>query len=145
MSDSAQQRPTILLVEDEPIILRLTGGFLERQGFHVLQAANGAEALEQSAQFPGPIHVLVTDVVLPEQDGRELASRLLQQHRALQVVFMSGHTEKVVANHGVRPDAVHFLQKPFPLLELLHKVRQVLAEEPTRLHRKSRKAKRGGA
>ncbi|MDP3478591.1 MAG: PocR ligand-binding domain-containing protein [Desulfoprunum sp.] len=117
---------TILLVEDEPSILHLGKRMLEKLGYRVLAAATPGEALRLAEQNSGEIHLLLTDVVMPEMNGRDLARRLLSLYPDLKRLFMSGYTANVIAHHGVLDEGVHFIQKPFSKTELSVKVREAL-------------------
>ena len=117
---------TILLVEDEQAILRLAKRVLEQQGFQVLTAATPGEALLIADAHAEDIDMLVTDVIMPEMNGRDLATRLQERSPRLRVLFMSGYTADVIAQHGVLQEGTHFLQKPFALHDLLATVRKVL-------------------
>jgi DNA-binding NtrC family response regulator len=124
---------TILLVEDEPSILTLTKTLLERLGYSVLAASTPGVALRIAEQHYGEIHLLMTDVVMPEMNGRVLARNLLAVHPGLKRLFMSGYTADVIAHHGVLDEGVHFIQKPFTRENLATKVRDALdAPELTR-------------
>jgi PAS domain S-box-containing protein len=123
----------ILLVEDEPTILNLARSMLERLGYRVLTADTPREALQLAASRRGAIDLLMTDVVMPEMNGRDLARRLLATHPGLKLLFMSGYTANVIAHHGVLDEGVEFIQKPFSKKDLAVKVRQVLAG-PRRAH-----------
>jgi two-component system cell cycle sensor histidine kinase/response regulator CckA len=120
---------TILLVEDEPAILRLATVLLERQGYTVLAAAAPREAIRLARECVGEIHLLLTDVVMPGMNGRDLARNLLVLHPHLKRLFMSGYTADVIADHGVLEDGVSFIQKPFSIKDLAAKVRAVLGRE----------------
>jgi CheY-like chemotaxis protein len=122
-------RETILLVEDEPAILRLGTTMLERQGYHVIPAATPGEAIRLAREVAGDIDLLVTDVVMPEMNGRDLARNLLSLYPDLARLYMSGYTADVIAHHGVLDDGVHFLQKPFSGQDLAAKVREALDAE----------------
>jgi PAS domain S-box-containing protein len=117
---------TILLVEDEPAILNLGKLILEKQGYQVLAATSPGEAIQTAEVFSGDIDLLITDVVMPEMNGRELAKRMLTLYPDIKRLFMSGYTADVIAHHGVLDDAEHFLQKPFLVKELIDKVRFIL-------------------
>lgn len=117
---------TVLLVEDEESILALGKAILRRQGYHVLAARNPAEALELVESYPDPIHLLITDVVMPGMNGKDLNERLSALKQGLKCIFMSGYTANVIAHHGVLDEGIHFLQKPFSLKTLTEKVREVL-------------------
>jgi len=117
---------TILLVEDEPSILALTSTLLERQGYTVLAASTPGEAIRLAKQHPGEIDLLMTDVVMPEMNGRMLAKNLLALYPHLKRLFMSGYTADVIAHHGVLDEGVQFIQKPFTMENLAAKVREAL-------------------
>jgi len=119
---------TLLLVEDEAAILGLGKEMLETLGYRVLTAATPAEAIRTAEAYGGPIHLLITDVVMPEMNGRELARRLGAIRQDIGCLFMSGYTANVIAHRGVLEEGVHFLQKPFAIKELGLKVRQALGE-----------------
>ena len=126
-------RETVLLVEDEPAVLRLAQTVLGRLGYVVLTAPRPGEAVHLAAEYGGGIDLLVTDVVMPEMNGRELAARIGVDHPGLKCLYMSGYTANVIAHQGVLEEGVWFLQKPFSIDELAAKVRAVLdaAAEPT--------------
>ncbi|MFO7685212.1 MAG: ATP-binding protein, partial [Desulfobacterales bacterium] len=121
-----QGRETVLLVEDEPSILDLGKLMLEKLGYRVLAAATPGEALAMAETHCGEIDLLMTDVVMPEMNGRDLARRLLSLYPNLNRLFMSGYTANVIAHHGVLDEGVHFIQKPFSFKDLADKVREVL-------------------
>ncbi len=117
---------TILLVEDEPGILKMTLAMLERQGYTVLAASTPGEAIRLAERYSGEIHLLVTDVVMPEMNGRDLAKNLIALYPNLKRLFMSGYTANVIAHHGVLDEGVHFIQKPFSSKDLAAEVRSAL-------------------
>jgi two-component system, cell cycle sensor histidine kinase and response regulator CckA len=117
---------TVLLVEDEPAIMRLGEMMLERLGYRVLAASTPGEALRLAEERPGGIDLLVTDVVMPDMNGRELADRLRHLDSKIETVFISGYTADVIARRGVLEEGANFIQKPFQLKDLAHKVRTVL-------------------
>ncbi len=117
---------TVLLVEDEPSILRMTTKMLERLGYRVLKAGTPQEALRLAETHAGGIDLLMTDVVMPTMNGRELSGRLQGFCPNLKVLFMSGYTANVIAHHGVLDEGVQFIQKPFSKPDLAAKVREVL-------------------
>ncbi len=117
---------TILLVEDEAAILNLATQMLERLGYKVLGATTPGRALEMAREYAGDIHLLMTDVVMPEMNGRDLARALLSLYPDMKRLFMSGYTANVIAHHGVLDQGVHFIQKPFSKNDLALKVRTVL-------------------
>ena len=129
---------TVLLVEDEEHVRHVAREFLEIRGYSVLEAKNGEDALQIAHSHPGPIHLLLTDVVMPGMNGRELWQRLSWRPE-MKVLFMSGHPENAIVQHGTLEPGVMYLQKPFTLNALTHKVREVLnhvAAEPKREERK---------
>jgi len=127
LGDVAQRgTETILLVEDEPALLRLATRSLESLGYTVLPASRPDEALAMARSHRGPVHMLVTDVVMPGMNGRTLAERLLEDTPKLKCLFMSGYADGVMGPSGVLDQGVHFLQKPFSPRALADKVRQVL-------------------
>jgi two-component system, cell cycle sensor histidine kinase and response regulator CckA len=117
---------TILLAEDEPEMLQLTATLLKRQGYTVLAACTPGEAIRMAGEHAGEIHLLITDVVMPEMNGRDLAKSLLSLYPNLKRLFMSGYTADVIAHHGVLDEGVHFIQKPFSRKDLSAKVREAL-------------------
>jgi len=121
---------TILLVEDDPAVRALSRAILQRHGYEVHEAQSGGDALLLCEQIAKPIHLLVTDVVMPLMGGRQLAERLRPQRPEMRVLYMSGHTDDAVVHHGVLEAEVEFLQKPVTSDSLLRKVRQVLDTPP---------------
>jgi PAS domain S-box-containing protein len=117
---------TVLLVEDEPDLRKLVRRFLTPRGYQILEASSGEEALEKCRDHPGPIHLLLTDVVLSGMNGRELADNLVQSRPGLRVLYMSGYTDNHIVHHGILAPGTFFIQKPFTELELAHKVREVM-------------------
>jgi PAS domain S-box-containing protein len=117
---------TILLVEDEPTILAMTRMMLERQGYSVLPAATPAEAIGLARTHAQTIHLLMTDVVMPEMNGRDLAGQISALYPDIRLLFMSGYPANVIAHQGMLDDGVAFLQKPFAMAEMTEKVRGVL-------------------
>ncbi len=110
---------TILLVEDEPAILRMGKLILERQGYTVLPAGTPLLAVQLAKDYPHPIHLLITDVIMPDMNGRDLAKKILETHPCLKILFMSGHTAEILSEDGSTNHNVHFLQKPFTIQSLL--------------------------
>ncbi|MEW6363859.1 MAG: PAS domain S-box protein [Acidobacteriota bacterium] len=117
---------TILIVEDEAAILNIARRTLERLGYTVLAASKPVEAIRLAGEYPGPIHLLVTDVVMPEMNGRELAESLSPVKPDMKCLFMSGYTADIVAGHGIVEEGVLFIQKPFTVTSLAEKVREAL-------------------
>ncbi len=117
---------TVLLVEDEVSLRSMIRGVLESNGYRVLDARNGEDALVVSQQHRGPIHLLLTDVVMPQMGGRDLADHLAPLYREMKVLYMSGYTDDAIVHHGVLNPGTAFLQKPFTPAALARKVREVL-------------------
>jgi signal transduction histidine kinase/CheY-like chemotaxis protein len=117
---------TVLLVEDEPGVRDLARDVLAAQGYRVLAAGDPAEALRLSGGHPGPVHLLLTDVVMPGMSGRDLAERLLAGRPGLRVLYMSGYADHAIVEHGVVDPAVPFLPKPFTAEALARRVRDAL-------------------
>ena len=117
---------TILLVEDEHAVRSLAATVLRSRGYHVIEAADGLEALEQVAQFEGRLDLLLTDVVLPRMNGRELATRLAAEQPGLKVLYMSGYTQDAVLRYGVEQAEIALLQKPYSPARLAARVREIL-------------------
>jgi two-component system, cell cycle sensor histidine kinase and response regulator CckA len=120
---------TVLVAEDEPGVRGPIRRILAGQGFAVLEAADGAHALQVAAQHPGHIDLLLTDVVMPVMGGAELARRLRDDRPGIRVLFMTAYSADAVATHGVLAPHSSLLQKPFTVTELVGRVRAVL-EEP---------------
>src|SRR5262249_33190705 len=99
---------------------------LRAGGYHVLEAGDGHDALRVCAGHPGPVHLLVTDVVMPQMGGRQLAERLAALRPSIRTLYLSGHTDDSFVRHGVTEPEIPFLKKPFPPEALAFKVREVL-------------------
>jgi len=125
-SSLPQGKETVLLVEDEPEVRWLVRDMLQHLGYTVLEARHGIEAQVLSIQHAGPIHLLITDVVMPQMSGREIAEQLTSEHPETKVLYMSGYTDDAVVRHGVLAAEIAFLQKPFTPEALARKVREVL-------------------
>ena len=123
---TARGRETILLVEDEPAILSLATAILNRLGYTVVAATTPGAATRLAKEHPDEIQLLLTDVVMPEMNGRELAKNLLLLYPSLKCLFTSGYTADFIAHHGLLEKGVHFIPKPFSREDLAAKVRQVL-------------------
>ena len=128
----ARGSETILLVEDDEEVRALARETLDGHGYAVIPAAAPAEALRLAGSHSGPIHLLVTDVVMPQLSGRGLAEQLTPDHRDLRVLYMSGYAGDAVVRHGVLEEGTAFLQKPFTPDALLRKVREVLDQAASR-------------
>jgi len=129
MGGSLAGTETILFVEDEQSVRELVREYLRGEGYSVLDAGDGIEALQVAASHNGPIHILITDVVMPRLSGRDLAAKLSAERRGLKILFISGYTDDTVVRHGVLDGGVAFLQKPFNLKALAEKIREVLKTE----------------
>jgi len=125
-----QRAEAILLVEDALRVRAVVREILEMDGYNVLEARHGAEALEISERHQGPIHLMVTDVVMPQMSGRELAQRLQPLRPDMKVLYMSGYTDDAIVRHGVLGAGMAFLSKPFTPDALALKVREVLDTPP---------------
>ncbi len=117
---------TILLAEDEPVILEMTARMLEHLGYTVLTAGTPGEAIRKAKEHPGALHLLMTDVIMPEMNGRDLEHHIRLTNPDVRCVFMSGYTDDIIAHQGVLDEGVFFIQKPFSLGSLAEKVRQAL-------------------
>jgi len=123
---SAQGHETVLLVEDEHMILRVARDALAGLGYRVLTAADGVQALDLVGSMSEPVHLLITDVVMPRMGGRELATRLTALRPGMRVLFSSGYTENAIVEHGVLDEGINFLQKPYTPMALARRVRELL-------------------
>jgi len=132
LADLPRGSETILLVEDEGALRELARESLQMLGYAVLPARHGKEALQLGRRHTGPIHLLVTDVVMPEMNGRELAGRLAGLRSDVKALYMSGYAGEAVVRHGVLDNGNAFLQKPFTVDVLARKVREVLDANRTR-------------
>jgi PAS domain S-box-containing protein len=121
---------TVLLVEDEPEVRDLAREILEGSGYSVLQACDPEDALFMAERHAGPIHLLLTDVIMPRQSGRALAERLRPLRPEMQVLYMSGYTNDAIVRHGVLDPETHFIQKPFTPAGLGLKVRTAIGGSP---------------
>lgn len=119
-------KETILLVEDEPSIMKMSKMMLENLGYQVLAANTPKEALHLAKENSSVIHLIITDVIMPEMNGRDLANQLHNLCPNIKTLFMSGYTADVIAHHGVLDQGVHFIQKPFSKKKLAVKIREVL-------------------
>lgn len=122
------QGESILLVEDDPNILIMGRTMLKKLGYRVLTANSPDEALRRAGQHTGTLDLLITDVIMPGMNGKELSQQLLMLYPTLKLIYMSGYTANVIAHHGVLDAGVHFLQKPFTGWDISTKIREVLDE-----------------
>ena len=122
-------RETVLVVEDEPALLSLSKLMLEEQGYRVLAAGTPGEALRLVEGYAGEVHLLMTDVVMPEMNGLDLSKKMLSLYPNLKCLFTSGYTSNVIVHHGVLDEGIYFLQKPFSRRDLAAKVREALDQK----------------
>jgi two-component system, cell cycle sensor histidine kinase and response regulator CckA len=120
---------TILIVEDNEAVRDVLCTLLTGQGFQVLAAASGHQAIEEARNYKGPLDLLLTDVVMPGMKGPEVYQNLVQHQPGIQVLYMSGYTENIIFREGVLQEGIHFIQKPFPLQVLIEKLDSILAAD----------------
>lgn len=135
LGESLRGSETILLVEDEDALRSLVRGVLESNGYAVLAAGRPEEALEISERHKEPIQLMLTDVVMPQMSGRELADRLVGLHSETKVLYMSGYTDSAIVRNGVLEEGIPFLEKPFTPEALARKVREVLHSKLSNRHK----------
>jgi CheY-like chemotaxis protein len=123
---------TVLVVEDQADVRRLATGILHAHNYTVLEAPDATTAIDLAERHPSPIHLLLTDVVLPGMNGRELAERLRVQRPEIKILYTSGYTRDVIAHRGVLDREVCFIPKPYSPEALAAKVREVLGTRPER-------------
>jgi two-component system, cell cycle sensor histidine kinase and response regulator CckA len=121
-----QGSETILVVEDQEQVLRLVSLMLTRSGYHVLTALSGREALRTAESYAGEIHLVVSDVIMPDMNGKELFEQLSEVRQGFAILYMSGYPADVISTHGALDSGINFLRKPFSVHELTAKVRQLL-------------------
>jgi signal transduction histidine kinase len=126
--EKADNFETVLVVEDEEIVRDLVCAVLEEQGYNVICAADGLEALEVAGNFDGTIHLLVTDVIMPHMNGPELVAKLSRIRPAMKVLYVSGYSDNDIGDHGVLDPRFELLQKPFTPQTLARKIRDVIHE-----------------
>ncbi|HKQ35966.1 MAG TPA: ATP-binding protein [Nitrospiraceae bacterium] len=126
VSAASSGTETVLVVEDEAQVRTLECGLLEASGYHVLAASHGGEAMQICREYPGTIHLLVTDLILPQLNGRELARQTVPIRPSMKVLYVSGYPDEMLVTAGVARSQVPFLQKPFASDALLLSVRKVL-------------------
>jgi len=128
-SNPAGGMETVLVAEDEPDLRELTRIFLESYGYRVLEAGSAEEAIRIADEFRQPIHLLLTDVIMPGMSGRQLAEKIQSQNPNTKIVYMTGYTDDMIVQHKVLEPGVQLLQKPFTKTELALKVRSTLDGE----------------
>ena len=121
---------TVLLVEDEAFVREVACEILSRAGYRVLKAGNAKEAVKIFREHAGEVHLLLTDVVLPDRNGRDLATELATLGDGVKSIFVSGYPENSITRRGLRQPGWFYLPKPFSVLSLLQKIREVLPHEP---------------
>jgi two-component system, cell cycle sensor histidine kinase and response regulator CckA len=133
-SDSAQQHAildgtaTVMVVEDDPSVLRMTGTILSESGYTVIEALNADNAIRRAKEHEGRLHLLLTDVIMPGMKGPEVYQRILEYHPEAKALFMSGYTADVITRHGVLEEGLQFIQKPFSAKTLLATVERIISE-----------------
>jgi CheY-like chemotaxis protein len=127
--DDLSGSETVFTVEDDDNLRKLAQEVLLRHGYRVLDAENGEDALKVGKEHEGPIHLLLTDVVMPKMGGKELAERLQPLYPQMKVIYMSGYTDNAIVHHGVLAQELNFIQKPFTPEGLARKVREALESE----------------
>ena len=128
----AAGRETILIVEDEASLLRLTTRVLQAAGYRVLSARNGEVAQKVLKEHDGPVHLMLSDVVMPGLSGNDLAERMAEMRPEMRILFTSGYNDDIVVQHGVSNASAYFLSKPFSTDVLLGKIREVLEDGSAR-------------
>jgi PAS domain S-box-containing protein len=130
---------TVLVVEDNAVVRKMVVTILRGHGYEVMSTADTRSALDIISNHPGPLHLLLTDVIMPGMNGRQLASEAIRRRSQLKVLFMSGYTDDVIAKHGVLDDGIPFIHKPFTVQSLVSKVRYALQAPPLSLPEESDK------
>ena len=120
---------TVLVVEDDDMVRRLATGVLKKWGYRILEAPGGEEGMELLSQHQGPLDLLLTDIVLPGMNGRDLARAVSHRFPGIKTLFMSGYSDDVISHHGVLQEGIAFIQKPFSVRDLAARVRQLLDGE----------------
>ncbi|MEW5908747.1 MAG: PAS domain S-box protein [Thermodesulfobacteriota bacterium] len=120
------KREQILLVEDDPAILVMGKVMLEKLGYVVIGVESPGDAIKQAKEYPDPIHLLITDVVMPQMSGKDLARKIKEIQPEIKILFMSGYTANVIAHHGVLDEGVNFIQKPFSMATLSTRIKEAL-------------------
>jgi two-component system, cell cycle sensor histidine kinase and response regulator CckA len=127
--DSAQGKETILVVEDQETVLRLVREILEQQGYRVLHALRPSDAISICNEYDGPIDLMISDVIMPQMNGRQLADYVAPTRPNMRVLFMSGYTDNAMVEDGLLGPGAAFIQKPFQMWSLTGKVREVLGKK----------------
>ena len=119
-------KETVLIVEDDEMVRKLSSRTLKKFGYAILEARNGLKALDLCKEYKGQIDLVLTDVIMPEMGGPELVKQLSEQYPHIKVVYMSGYTDNAISHHGVIEEGIAFINKPATPDELGQKVRDVL-------------------
>ena len=120
---------TILVVEDEASVRRMAVRALSRRGYEVLVAENGQEGLDVMRRLGGRVDLIVTDVIMPELDGRQMAEAVLAEFPGVRILYASGYTDDAMLRHGIRESELMLLRKPYTIAELANRVRELLDAE----------------
>ena len=123
---STDKQATVLLVEDDAPQRKTLRGFLLKRGYQVLEAVDGEDAVRISRNYHHDIHLLVSDMVMPNMNGRDLAKQMHEMYPEMKTLYMSGYTANVIAHHGVLDEGINFIQKPFARGDLSIRIREVL-------------------
>ena len=129
VGDQADRNETLLVVDDDPDVRDLTAEILRERGYRILEAGSGEEAVRLAADYPRPIHLLLTDVLMPRMDGPTLAQRLLERRPGLKVLYMTGFSGRAISEDGELPHGTEVLSKPFTFDDLTGRVREVLGPD----------------
>jgi DNA-binding response OmpR family regulator len=121
-----QVTETVVVTEDSDMVRGLASDILKRHGYKVISARDGDECIGILCEYKDPIDLLLTDVIMPDMNGKELYERILKSFNGLKVLYMSGYTEDVLAHHGILQQGVDLIHKPFSIRSLTEKVREVL-------------------
>ncbi len=127
--DAPKGDETILFVEDDDLVRKLNLKILKQLGYSVIHAENGKSAVETAKSHDGEIDLLITDVIMPEMNGDELASKISEIQPGIKVLFTSGYTEDVISPHGILEEGAQFIGKPYKPQELAEKIRELLDAE----------------
>jgi CheY-like chemotaxis protein len=121
-----QRSETVLIVEDEEVVRKLAVRLLKKQGYRVLEVSDAGKAFMLCEEYKEPIHLILSDVVMPGMDGSRLIERLKKIHPEAKALFMSGYADNMIIHRGILEEGIQFIQKPFTLESLARKVREVL-------------------
>ncbi len=130
-ANAFNENATILLVEDNAQLLRLVKDILTKEGYTVLTANDGPQALDCMESLDSAVDLILTDVVMPKMNGKQLAAAVARKHPGVKVLYISGYTDNVIARHGVLDEGAHFIQKPFSVKNLSQRVGDLLKPAAT--------------